>query len=45
MPLGPLTGDWDAGERGLAAVPGREDDFFAAFETAVDYAVKLKCKK
>jgi hydroxypyruvate isomerase len=38
-------GDWDAGERGLAAVPGREEDFWKAFTIAVDYAVTLKCNK
>jgi hydroxypyruvate isomerase len=34
MPMG----DAAAGERGLAALAGREDDFWAAFETALDYA-------
>ncbi|MCP5200821.1 MAG: TIM barrel protein [Gammaproteobacteria bacterium] len=31
-------GDWSAGERGLAALPGREGDFEAAFAQALDYA-------
>lgn len=31
-------GDWDAGERGLAALPGREAAFSDAFEQALDYA-------
>lgn len=31
-------GDADAGERGLAAVPGREDDFRAHLERALSYA-------
>lgn len=31
-------GNWEAGERGLAAIPGREDDFAAAVEKALDYA-------
>lgn len=31
-------GDWAAGERGLAAVPGREAEFRASVETALDYA-------
>ncbi|WP_219214291.1 hydroxypyruvate isomerase family protein [Variovorax boronicumulans] len=35
--LSPMN--WEGGERGLAAVPGREDDFMATIETAVDYAV------
>lgn len=32
------AGDAAAGERGLAALPGREADFWAAFETALRYA-------
>lgn len=35
--LSPLR--WDEGERGLAALPGREQDFRASMHTAVDYAV------
>lgn len=35
--LSPL--DWDAGERGLACVPGREGDFARSIETAIDYAL------
>jgi hydroxypyruvate isomerase len=31
-------GDWAAGERGLAALPGREADFAAALRTALAYA-------
>lgn len=31
-------GDWAAGERGLAALPGREGEFADALETAVTYA-------
>jgi hydroxypyruvate isomerase len=31
-------GDWQAGERGLAALPGREADFAAALDRALDYA-------
>jgi len=38
-------GDWDAGERGFAAIPGREDEFQKGFETALKYAKALKCKK
>ncbi len=34
-------GDWEAGERGLAAIPGGEDRFRAAFEMALDYAEGL----
>jgi hydroxypyruvate isomerase len=32
-------GDWAAGERGFAAMPGREAVFEAALETAIPYAV------
>lgn len=35
-------GDWEAGERGLAALPGREADFRAAFARALDYASVLR---
>ena len=35
-------GDFAAGERGLAALPGREQDFHAAVKTACDYARVLK---
>lgn len=38
-------GDWDAGERGFAAIPGREDEFKASVETALLYAQALNCKK
>lgn len=31
-------GDWAAGERGLAAMPGRQAEFAAAVDTALDYA-------
>ncbi|MFN3317110.1 MAG: 2-oxo-tetronate isomerase [Allorhizobium sp.] len=31
-------GDWAAGERGMAALPGREADFAAALDTAIAYA-------
>ena len=33
-------GDWSKGERGLAALPGREADFAAALEKALDYATR-----
>jgi hydroxypyruvate isomerase len=36
-------GDWAAGERGLAALPDRIDEFRAGVATAVDYASKLGC--
>jgi len=31
-------GNWEAGERGLASLPGREDEFKRALETALSYA-------
>ncbi|MEM1305918.1 MAG: 2-oxo-tetronate isomerase, partial [Pseudomonadota bacterium] len=34
-------GNWDAGERGLAAMPGREIEFDAAVTRALDYADAL----
>ena len=36
-------GDWSKGERGLAALPGREVEFAAALEKALDYAKLLEC--
>ena len=32
-------GDWDAGERGLGALPGREQDFREGLESALAYAL------
>lgn len=37
-------GDWSKGERGLAALPGREAEFEAAMKTALDYAAVTGCK-
>jgi hydroxypyruvate isomerase len=34
-------GDWDGGERGLAGLPDRRDDFAESLETALRYAEKL----
>ena len=36
-------GDWDAGERGLTALPGREEEFRAGVERAADYAHAMQC--
>lgn len=36
-------GDWEKGERGLAAMPGREKDFEAALRTALEYAEATEC--
>ena len=38
-------GDWAAGERGLACLPGRENEFAASVEQALDYATALDCKR
>jgi hydroxypyruvate isomerase len=38
-------GDVKAGDRGLAAQPGREADFAASIATALGYARALKCKQ
>mgnify|MGYP001556585989 CR=1 FL=1 len=37
-------GDWEKGERGMAALPGRQADFEAAARKAVDYAAALDCR-
>ena len=37
-------GDWKAGERGLGALPGREDEFKASVEKALTYAEVTGCK-
>jgi hydroxypyruvate isomerase len=37
-------GDWSKGERGLGAQPGREADFKAALDKALDYAKVLECR-
>jgi hydroxypyruvate isomerase len=39
------SGDWAGGERGIAALPGRSDEFRAGIGTALDYAAALDCKK
>ena len=38
-------GNWAAGERGLAALPGREAEFATALELAIEYAQALGCKQ
>jgi hydroxypyruvate isomerase len=38
-------GDWAAGERGMAAIPGREAQFDAALEKALIYAEALEVPK
>ena len=36
-------GHWDAGERGMAALPGREEEFRGAIDQALEYAEALDC--
>ncbi len=38
-------GDWQAGERGLAALPGREREFADAAARALDYARATSCRR
>ena len=38
-------GDWDAGERGLACLPGREAEFAAGIAQAIEYAQALGCPR
>ena len=36
-------GDWAKGERGMAALPGRESEFMSGLERALEYALPLGC--
>lgn len=38
-------GDWKAGERGIAALPGREREFRNGFLQAIEYALVLQCPR
>lgn len=38
-----VPGDWAKGERGLACLPGREAEFLAGVDKALDYAAALGC--
>eukprot|EP01037_Dinobryon_pediforme_P021226 gene21226-22040_t len=38
-------GDWNAGERGIAALPERFDEFSAGVGKALDYAATTGCKR
>jgi hydroxypyruvate isomerase len=38
-------GDWKAGERGIAALPGREQEFRDGFLLALEYAQALQCPR
>jgi hydroxypyruvate isomerase len=39
------SGDWKAGERGIAALPGREQEFRDGFWRAIEYALVLQCPR
>ena len=39
------SGDWAGGERGLAGLPGREEEFRAGVARAVEYATALGCPR
>lgn len=38
-------GDWERSERGLAALPGREQEFQDTIGTALEYAAALRCPR
>lgn len=38
-------GDWDAGERGIACLPGREAEFREGIARAITYAQALQCPR
>jgi hydroxypyruvate isomerase len=40
-----VPGDWSGGERGLAALPGREEEFRAGVARALEYADALGCRQ
>lgn len=39
------AGNWDAGERGIACLPDRVDEFRAGVDKAIEYAGVLGCKQ
>ncbi len=39
------AGDWKAGERGIACLPGREREFREGVQKAIDYAAALGCSQ
>ena len=40
-----LIGDWEAGDRGIAAIPGREREFKDSLQKSLQYAKALQCKR
>lgn len=39
------AGDWDAGERGIACLPGRDQEFKQGVELALSYASATQCRQ
>ncbi|GAA4403363.1 2-oxo-tetronate isomerase [Quisquiliibacterium transsilvanicum] len=39
------AGDWAAGERGVAALPGRREEFRRGVDLAIEYATALDCPR
>ncbi|OZG75126.1 hydroxypyruvate isomerase [Hahella sp. CCB-MM4] len=39
------AGDWNAGERGIACLPGRQDEFKRSVDLGINYATGLGCKQ
>lgn len=39
------AGDWAAGERGIACLPGRVEEFRLGVSKAIDYARSLRCER
>lgn len=39
------AGNWAQGERGMASIPGRENEFAEGVQTALKYAKALGCKQ
>jgi hydroxypyruvate isomerase len=39
------AGDWAKGERGVACIPGREEEFRDGVATAISYAKALQCRQ
>ena len=40
-----VVGAWDAGERGLLCLKGRDDEFLYGIKLALDYAATLQCPR
>lgn len=40
-----LIGDWEGGDRGIAAIPGREREFKDSLQKSLQYAKALECKR